>query len=87
MMSLDFPFISNFLKDRVLLCFGLNCSMSFVFNIDPCDIIRDGPWVKETSCVAGLAFPLYLLVLSAWKGIGTGGTRFRDRGTASVIHS
>lgn len=37
--------------------------------------------------MAGLAFPLYFLVLSSWKGIGTGGTRFRDRGTASVIHS
>ena len=67
--------------------------MCFVFNIasyfGPSDIIRDGPWVKETYCVAGLAFSLYVLqghkVLRSWKGIETWMTHTRGRGAASVI--
>lgn len=68
MRSLDFPSINAF-----LLFFGLNYSMSFVFNTVSCcdlsDIIRDGPWMKETYYVAGLAFRTWhFLALRIMKG-------------------
>lgn len=78
-----------FLKvSKAMLFFGLNCSMSFIFNmVASCDsfIIGDGPWVNETYCVAVWPSLSYFLALKLWKGIGTGRTHARSRRTASVI--
>lgn len=91
---MDLPFVHDFfLKkvNRALLFLGLKLQDEFCFQhslmLWPLpDIIRDGPCVKETHCVAGLAVPSCFLALRSWKGNWeTGGTCIRGRGVASMI--
>lgn len=87
--SLDFSFIEDSFKViRAMLFFGLNCSISFIFNTVACcypsDIIRGGPQCRRHTVCPGCPLVLSFLAWRLWKWIGTGGTHIRSKGTASV---